>query len=244
MTAPALAHVTRRTRSPHVPAYAPWWLAGIVSVTMAGFQLKMRNGVAGLDLAHAVHGTAALGWSLLLVLQAWLAGQRRRELHRHFAVLGVMFAVAMVASSAPMLGALASGAVHSEMFRPIGSRLFVLDVLLLALFVMLFAVALANVRRPAVHARALAATGVLALPAGLGRAYMWAFNAGPMTGSWLALGTGMLVLGGVMLADRRAGVRDRVLPAVLGAFMLVVVITEGVADAPWVLDTMRRAAGA
>ena len=231
-----------RTPVPLSPAMAPWWLAAIVVATLLGFQRTITQGPASLDLAHAVHGTAALGWSLLLVVQAALAERRQRDWHRQLAVLGVAdCAITLVASSLPMLTALAAGATSNAGFRPLGHRLFVMDVLLLVLFVLLFAVAMANVRRPQVHARAMAATGLLALPAGLGRAYMRLVSTDPVTASYLALGTAVMILLALIAADRRAGVRDRVLPVALVLFAAIGVSMALVADTAWVAALVRAA---
>ena len=219
-----------------VPALAPWWLAGLVVLTVVGFRRTIAAGPAGLDVAHAVHGTSALGWSLLLVAQAMLAERRRRTWHRQLAVVAVCCAVVLVASSLPMLSALAAAAEANVGFRPLGRRLLVMDVLLLGLFVALFAMAIAQVRRPEVHARAMAATGLIALPAGLGRAWMQWASVDPVTGSWLAVASGLAIIAAVIIVDRRAGVRDRVFPSVFAAFLLLVVLTERVADSRWVAE--------
>jgi hypothetical protein len=89
-----------------VPVSAPRWLAGIVVLTVIGFQPSLTRTTNPIDWAHALHGITALGWSTTLGWQAWIAEQRRREAH----------------------------------------RLLVMDCLLLALFMVVFAVAIAFVR--------------------------------------------------------------------------------------------------
>lgn len=233
----------RRASSWTLPFAAPWWLGVIVLLTVIGFQRAATRTTNPMDWQHASHGILALGWSVILVVQAWLAEQRRRDAHRLMAVVGVVFAIGLVATSLPMLASLAAGATANAGFRPMGLRLLAMDIMLLALFVLLFAVAVAFVRRPAVHARALAATGLLALPAGLGRVYMRVFAVDPMQGSYLALGTAVAVLGVLALIDRRAGTRDVVQPLVLVALLLVGVLTGVVADAPWFGTMAARIAG-
>ena len=237
---PSLAAQSATPRGrPATPALAPWWLGAILLLTMVGFQRVLLTGGAALDVAHAVHGSAALGWSLLLVVQARLAEQRRRDLHRQLAVLGTILAITMVASAPPMLQSLARGATANAGFRPIGHRLLVLDVLTLLMFVGLFALALANVRRPQLHARAIAATGLVALPPGLGRLFMRIFPVTPPVGGYLAAGVAVVLLLALIRADRKAGVSDRVLPAVAIAFVAAVVLTEAVADSAWVAAVVR-----
>ena len=221
------------------PALAPWWLGAILLLTMVGFQRVILTGGATLDVAHAIHGSAALGWSLLLVVQARLAEQRRRDLHRQLAVLGTILAITMVASAPPMLQSMARGAAANAGFRPIGHRLLVLDVLTLLMFVGLFALAMANVRRPQLHARAIAATGLVALPPGLGRVFMRMLPVTPHVGGYLAAGVAVVLLLALIRVDRKAGVRDRVLPAVAIAFVAAVALTEAVADSAWVAAVVR-----
>lgn len=221
---------------------AAWWLAAIVVTTVLGF----RGPVAkhGLDLAHAVHGTMALGWSLLLVVQAGLADARRRRAHRWFAVAGVTFAAGLVTSSVPMLHDMAGAAVAKAGFRPMGYQLLAMDVMLMLLFVALFAIALAFVRQPAVHSRALACTGLLALPPGLGRAYMSWAGVDPITGSHMALASGSLLLVALIVRDRRAGQREPVYPAMLAACVAVQLLFPVIARSAWFDGAMRVFAAA
>ncbi len=231
----------RRSNPAPVPAAsgAAWWLLLIVVATVLGFRPTIAKGPQGLDLAHAAHGTIALGWSLLLIVQAALADAGRRRAHRLFAIAGVACAVGLVTTSVPMLHTMAKAAVANERFRPMGYQLLAMDILLMALFVTLFAVALAFVRKPAVHSRALAATGVLALPAGLGRAYMAWFHVGPIDGSHLAIITGALILLALVLRDRLAGQREPVYPAVLISLIALELLFPLVARSGWFDQAMR-----
>ncbi len=218
---------------------AAWWLAPIVVATVAGFASSFSKRPHTLDVAHAAHGMLALGWSVLLVSQAFLADTRRREWHRISAMLGIIFAIGLVATSVPMLSAIATAAIANNNFRPTGYGLLALDVLLLALFVALVAVAVAWVRRPAVHSRVMAATGLLALPAGLGRGYMALFGVGPLTASHLALGTAHAMLVGLIVRDRRAMQMEPVYPATIVTLLAIQVSFPLMARAPW-FDTLAR----
>jgi hypothetical protein len=222
-----------RAASPSQPLAASWWLAGIVLLTVLGFQRAVMHRVDPMDAAHASHGIAAIGWSVILVAQSWLAQRRRREAHRVVGAIGVVFAIALVTTSWPMLQLLASGAMSDLRFRAVGLRLLAMDCLLLIMFVLLFALAIAYVRRPVTHARAMAATGLLALPAGLGRLFMRVAAVDPVQGSYLALASATLVLVLLIVADRRAGTNDWVLPTVLGATVAVALLIGPMADAAW-----------
>jgi hypothetical protein len=91
-----------------VPVAASGWLALTVVVTLIGFQPSVRRPT--LDWAHALHGLFALGWSITLAGQAWLAEQRRRDAHRLVAVAGMVFGTGLVSTALPMLASLAAGA--------------------------------------------------------------------------------------------------------------------------------------
>ncbi len=234
------APARRRNPTPVRPATgAAWWLLLIMVSTILGFRATIAKGPQGLDLAHAAHGTIALGWSLLLIAQAALADAGRRRAHRLFAIVAVACAVGLVTTSLPMLHTMARAAVANERFRPLGYQLLAMDILLMALFMTLFAVALAFVRKPAVHSRALAATGVLALPAGLGRAYMAWFNVGPIEGSHLAIITGALIIFALVLRDRRARLHEPVYPAVLISLIVLELLFPIIARAGWFDRTMQ-----
>jgi hypothetical protein len=84
-----------------------------------------------------------------------------------------------------------------------------------------------------VHARALAATGLLALPAGLGRVVMRVAPVDPVVASYCALGSAALLLTALIVTDRRAGVRDAVQPVVLGAIAAIALLMGPLADSTW-----------
>lgn len=252
MTAVALEPVARqapqaRRQGPSTARAATgtaWWLSAILITTLLGFRGTLAKGTAGFDLSHAVHGAMALGWSLLLIVQASLADARRRAAHRLIAAAGVVFAVGLLASSVPMLHTMAGAAVANAGFRPMGYQLLAMDVLLLVLFVALFAAAIACVRKPAVHSRALASTGLLALPAGLGRAYMGWAGVGPIGGSHLALLTASALTLTLIVRDRRAQEREPVYPIVLVSLLAIALVFPLMAAAPWFDHAARIFAGA
>lgn len=63
---------------------------------------------------------------------------------------------------------------------------------------------------------------------------------GPEPGSYLALATGAAIVAALIVADRRAGVRDRVLPATFAALVTIGVLTT-VADSGWIAAAVRWA---
>jgi hypothetical protein len=138
-----------------------------------------------------------------------------------------------------MLSAIATAAIGNDDFRPTGYGLLALDLLLLALFVALVAVAVAWVRRPAVHSRVMAATGLLALPAGLGRGYMALLHVGALAASHLALGTALVILAGLIVRDRRAHQIEPVYPVTLLAILVIQATFPLMAGATWFDELVR-----
>jgi hypothetical protein len=61
----------------------------------------------------------------------------------------------------------------------------------------------------------------------------------PHVGGYLAAGVAVVLLLALIRVDRKAGVRDRVLPAVAIAFVAAVALTEAVADSAWVAAVVR-----
>jgi hypothetical protein len=151
-------------------------------------------------------------------VQAELARRHRRANHRELAVVAVLCALVMCMSAVPMMQAVAAAAAGGGY---IPSFLTVMDTGLLLCFLGLFAVAVTNVRRSAVHARAMAATALVALPPGLGRWAMRIFGLDPVGGSLVALAVGVLWLAALTVSDYRAGVRNAVYPTFAGGLSLV-----------------------
>jgi hypothetical protein len=197
---------------------ASWWLLAILVSTVLGFQRTITTRLGALDVAHAVHGAASVSWLLLLMVQAELARRHHRVAHRQLAVGGIACALIMCMSAVPMMQALLAAAAGGA-FIP--AFLTVMDTGLLIAFLALFAVAVTNVRRPAVHARAMAATALVALPPGLGRGAMRLLGLDPVGGSLVALAVAVLWLGALSVSDYRAGVRSTVYPTFAGGLLLL-----------------------
>jgi hypothetical protein len=202
---------------------ATWWIGAITVLTLLGFQRTIATRLGVLDLAHLGHGVASLGWLLVLIAQAEFIRRHQRARHRALAVVGVVCAVALTATALPMVQATAAKAGTDPAGGAIGWFVVVMDTGLLLAFVMAFAVAVANVRRPAIHSRAMAATALVALPPGLGRWAMRLFHLNPIDGSYVALGVGLALLIVLIATDRRAGIRERVYPSMFVAMLLVTV---------------------
>jgi hypothetical protein len=187
--------------------YAMWWITVLLLLTTLGFWPSFVTRLGSHDLAHTAHGMVSFGWLLLLIGQAWLIERKQRAWHRRVAMLGIPLALLMVLTAIPMMRVMLKAMAVPEA-RPVVAFLGAYDVGALIWFVVLFSVALANVRRPAMHARCLAATAFLGLAPGLGRFFMWGMGMSPFA----AVHATMLLVEGSLLAlylsDRRAGIRE------------------------------------
>jgi len=145
----------------------PFYLALLLLAGVAGFYPSYLSRLGEFDLAHHAHGITAFAWMLLLVLQASLIRLRRRPLHRLLGRAAFVLVALFVASGLTMAWAM----VHADnpFARAFGPRLAVTDLSSIAAFVAAFALAIRHRRNIHLHARYMAATGLLILPPALAR---------------------------------------------------------------------------
>jgi hypothetical protein len=214
--------VASRGRSVALHDRASWWLGAILLTTALGFQRTLTERLGTLDLAHTIHGLCSAAWLIVLIAQAELARRRQRDAHRMLAVVGTVSALGIAMSALPMLAnTLAATAKVPPPVVPMLRELVVLDVGLLVLFTGAFAIAVSHIKRPVVHARAMAVTALVALPPGIGRWYMRLFEVDAVAGSRIALGTAAILLMALIVSDRRVGIPDRVYPTALVVVALI-----------------------
>ena len=231
--APALAESPSRART---RAGRPdhWWLLASLGVVVLGFWSSFFRSLRAQDLAHSLHGFTASGWLIGLVLQAWLIDRGARAWHRRVAQVMIAMAVAMVVTSIPMMVAILRGGLANAGFRPLARMLVVYDVTALVLFTALLSDALANVRRPAVHRRALAATAMLAIPPALARFLSGSLVGLPfLTGLHASFWLGNAIMVWLIVRDRRDGVRDLVWPTVLASMLALELFMAPVSRTAW-----------
>ena len=220
-----------------------WWLLAILGVVVLGFWPSFFRHLRAQDLAHSLHGFTASGWLAGLVVQAWLIARGARVWHRRVAQVMIPMAIAMVVTSMPMMQSLLRAGLANAEFLPLARQLVVYDVTSLLLFTALLSVALANVRRPAIHRRAVAATAMLAIPPALAR-----FLSGPVVGLPFMAGLhgsfwlGNAIMIWLIVRDRRDGVRDWVWPIVLGCMVALEFSMAPVSTTRWWMALTEAAA--
>lgn len=211
-----------------------WWLLASLGVVVLGFWPSFFRSLRAQDLAHTLHGFTASGWLVGLVLQAWLIDRGERAWHRRVAQVMIAMAVAMIVTSIPMMESILRGGMANPGFRPLARMLVVYDVTALVLFTALLSVALANVRRAAIHRRALGATAMLAIPPALARFLSGSLVGLPfMTGLHASFWLGNAIMLWLILRDRRDGVRDVVWPVVLGCMIALELYMGPVSRTAW-----------
>lgn len=139
------------------------------AVTMFGFWPSFTGGMGPLDPIRLVHGALAAGWMVLLVVQSWLIGHGHNRFHRWIGRASLVIAPALVVSAAVVVHDMLGPKSHFGV--PLRLTLAWIDVWSLALFSLLYGLAIAHRRTLFLHARFMASTVFVALPPALGRAY-------------------------------------------------------------------------
>jgi len=121
-------------------------------------------------IAH-VHAAVFYGWTLLFMVQTWLAAKRKLTRHREWGVVGVALATTMVfvgmaAAITSLKQSTADG--FGDAARPFA----IIPVSGLVFFVALFALALMEVRQLEIHKRLMLVATVSLLQAAVGRWFL------------------------------------------------------------------------
>jgi len=152
-------------------------------VAVAGFVPTYWAPVAagtfgGPPLLH-VHGLLFSAWPVLFICQARFAATGRFEHHRTLGFAGISLATAMLfAGVAAVIHTLEGASATAFQFQARAFAIVPLSILLS--FAGLVAVAIANVRRPAVHMRLMLAASITLLPPAIAR-ILFLFLAPPGT---------------------------------------------------------------
>ena len=125
---------------------------------------------SGSPVIH-LHGLLFFTWSLYFVIQTWLAASGRIANHRSIGLIGVSIATAMT-----MMGFLASVHVMTQSAAigqaDAGIAFSIVPLSGIAFFAAVFALAIANIRRPEVHKRLMLLAGISILDAAVARWFL------------------------------------------------------------------------
>jgi len=168
-----------------------------VAVAFGGFArtyvIPVATGTfAGPAIQH-VHGILFLAWTVLLAVQTNLVARGRVERHRALGLVGISLATAMVFTAVTLV---VRGMGQAEaMGNGEGARtLAVVPLTPIALFVVLFCCAVANVRRPEIHKRFIMLASIAMLPPAIARVLLIFFGNGGTPNFAAAVGDTDLVL--------------------------------------------------
>lgn len=207
--------VLRRPDRPY--GHAHWYLTAALASIVVGFWPSFFRPLGGGDVSHSLHGITATGWVVALIAQAWLASRGHRAWHRRVAIAALLMLPVFVASALQM--------VHVMFLNPnmppgLAPLLAFIDLPSIAFLLVLVALALWNVPRPAAHRRFMAATVLLGLPPALTRLYQRVLpDAGFMAALHGSLLTVEAILFVLIVSDWRAGQRRLAYPLSLAFFV-------------------------
>lgn len=147
---------------------------GLVALAAAGFAptFYARGSLSGLPplpLAVALHGVAGTAWVVLFAIQAGLIAVRRVAWHRSLGVLGVVLAIAFVASGIAVIGGLERSHV-GESRATFAAHLFT-NVAPLTAFASFVAAAVWQRGVAARHKRLMLLAAIVLTPPAIGRLF-------------------------------------------------------------------------
>lgn len=194
---------------------AIFYFLGLLALAAAGFwpTYLAPPRIEG-DWHVHLHGLAMFAWMGLLISQAWFVRSRRLALHR--AVGRVSYGLVPVIVASTLLLA------HYRMRQGLGIELlyfFYVQLSLLAVFVASYALAIANRRRPAVHARYMACVALTLVDPIVARILAFTFGTGFPVMQAATYGAVDAILLALIASDARAGLKPRVYPAMLAVFV-------------------------
>ena len=151
--------------------HAHWWVLAVFPLAALAFWPGYLSAISTAPPEMHLHGITATLWLILLVLQSWLASQRRFAAHRLAGRASLMVFPAFIAGGmAISIGMARRFAAHdSPFYEGFAPRLTLIDLVSVAAFALLFFIALKERARVRTHAPAMLATVLLLLPPILGR---------------------------------------------------------------------------
>jgi hypothetical protein len=227
------AAVTRRARAdPFYLRISTVFLAVAVIGFAPTYWIPLVQGSLSVHPWTHVHALFFYGWLSLFAMQASLAASGRVLRHRELGVLGVALAAGMCFVGLGM-------AVHSLKssialgFGDAARAFSIVPVTAIAMFAVLFAAAILNVKRPDVHKRLMLVATASILQAAVGRVFLFFLAPSPSSGAPPPVAVSVLpglvvdlLIVSAMIHDRRT--RGRVHPAywIAGVAVLAVQIAR------------------
>lgn len=194
---------------------AVFYFLGLLALAAAGFWPSYLGAPRFEGDWHVhFHGVAMFAWMGLLIAQAWLVRARRLSVHRTLGRVSYGL-VPLVVLSTLLLA-------HYRMRQGLSVDLlyfFYVQLSLLAVFVASYAMAIANRRRPAIHARYMICTALTLVDPIVARILAFSMGVGfpaMQVATYAAVDAVLLVL---IASDLRRRQQPRVYPAMLAVFV-------------------------
>ena len=174
-------------------------------MAIVGFFPSYFSKLTKTDPVHHFHALMATAWMVMLIVQAWLYQQRKIALHRMIGRVSLILVPLFVVSAFLVIHAmLSSSNPFTDQF---GHRLAFVDATSSIYFAVCYVLAIHYRKNLQLHARYIASTAILVLPAALERIFM---NFIPGVDSFEAafywsFGIGSLIVVLLILNDMRKG---------------------------------------
>lgn len=139
------------------------------AVMTFGFFPSATGALGPLDTMQTIHGVVAVLWMAMLVLQSWLIGHGYNRLHRWIGRSSLVVVPVLLCTAFQMVVNMLGPRSHFDV--PLRLTLAWIDLWSLALFALVYVLALAYRRTMFLHARFMASTVFIAIVPALGRAY-------------------------------------------------------------------------
>lgn len=154
-------------RMPPLYPHASLWFALILLVAVIGFWPSYFSRLRGTSALSHFHGTTAIAWLALLIVQGWLFRARKLRWHRLVGRTSFVLVPLFVMSGLLITQAMLAG--DSPFHQVYASRLGFYDLTTVAWFTAAYALAIRHRRNLQLHARYMASTALLVLPPALTR---------------------------------------------------------------------------
>lgn len=161
-----------------------------------------------------LHGVAMFLWVVLLVAQSGLIRAKANAVHRQLGKASYALVPAIVVSTLLL--------AHYRMRQGIDAQLlyfFYVQLSLLAVFVLSFALAIANRRTPALHMRFMVCAALTLVDPILARVFFFGAGIEPPLLQFLTYGIVDVILAALIAHDLKQSHRARVYPAMLAVFV-------------------------
>lgn len=196
---------------------APYWFAALFVLSILGFWPSYFSPTATrATFGQHFHAVAMLIWVAMLIMQPWLIRTRRRNVHRLIGRASLFLAPVLVFSA--LVAVEDNLARQPQPYPPIALSFFWLGLASALLFAVLYTLAIIKRREMQLHARYMAATGLVFIVPGLGRL---------LTRIGEATGLAFLNFQVALWA-----------PVLVGAVMILHDSRKGRVRLPWVLATV------